>query len=326
MERAIILLGANLYLWDHGVIDLGTEKYLLAVSTDAKYIYYSTDALGERDFCIQLGPTSDTVIEFAHYGYDNAPDLVFNYDGSEVILDRLYGWDELYIKGEKSARMSGTTFFPNTAIWRSNGSPSASVFSANVKTYANGLYYIYDSPLISFYFIGNNGIIEDFAIDVYKSGATPVKGNSEIICRVDDRIIRYIEKGGKVSEETLVSQNATDLSVAEDGSRFYYQDNNHALYLVEGKKKAKLVAEAVDEWPYGFRLFGNKVFNNKYVYYLSNGNLYCADGDQTQKIDVLNGTLKELHLESSFVWIITTLDRRDCVYYSSDGLNFRQLE
>lgn len=311
---------------DNNVIDLGKEYYILAVSTNADYLYYSTDALGERDFYIQCGLQSDKRVLVDHCGDHNAPNMYFNYDGTEMLIDAYSTSDKVYVKGEPGASVAGTPFFLDQTIVLGNGNFSSGITLTNVKTFMNVITAIYDSPYISYYFIGNDGILETFADNVYYSGSKIVSGNHEIICRVEDRIVKFTEKKGKVQQETLVSQNADSLFVAEDGSRFFYRDESGALYFVEGSKKTKLAAETSDEWSYPIRIPNGRVFDNKYLYYGINDDYYVTDGSKTDKLGGVFGDLKELHVDNCYVWMITEYDRVEHVFASSDGLNFTQLE
>ena len=314
------------YLWDNDIIDLGTDCYILAVSANADFIYYSTDNLGERDFYIQSGLNSDQKVLVDHCGYSREPAMYFNYDGTEMLIDAYSTSDKVYIKGEPCASFFGFPFFLDQTIVIDNSNFSADITITNVRTLSNVIASIFDSPYISFYFIGEDGKLEAFAEDVYYAGARIVNGNHEIICRVEDRIVKYTEKKGKVQQETLISQNANDLFVAQDGSRFFYLDEGGALYYVEGSKKPVLAAEAGDESSYGVYVLGGRVFDNRYLYYSVNGEMFVTDGSKAEKLGGLFENLKELHIGSCFVWIITELDNEEHVFVSRDGVSFMQME
>ncbi len=316
------------YLWenDNSVIDLGRNYYILAVSTDADYLYYSTDALGERDFYIQCGVNSDKKVQVDHCGYNSDPNMYFNYDGTEMLIDAYSMPDKVYVKGEPYAKSIWSPYFLDQTIKLGNANFSAGIIMTNVKTLKNVITSSFYSPNISFIFISEDGEPEDFVKDAYRAGVRIFNGNREIICRMEDRIVKFTEKKGKVQQETLVSQNVNDLFVAEDGSRFFYREDSGALYYVEGSKKAKQIAETCDEWSYPISTPNDQVFDNKYLYFSIDGEMCVTDGSKTEKIDGVFGSLKELDVYSYFVLIITELDRVEHAFVSSDGLSFTQLE
>ncbi len=319
--------------------DMGENRIPLAISNDARYIYFMK-ARGGFYVLSRHGRRNNTTETEVKLGNDAKPLFLFNADYTEV----LYLSDNrvaLSVKGARPEKLA-----------------SGNALSVSFLEYADydALYSAYNAdfncgrlPLDTFigqYFLSEDGDLKY----ITRGAAVKTMGTdvSSFTLSENGKVCYYIDKYNDLyripkaeGDSTKIDGNVRSVEVTSNGKSCYYLASTTLMY-VERDEEPRRVAEDVRQvWlTHDDHLFylANCTTNNDFLYgsilgigSVSKGDLYCAyRGEVAARVDeeVSHGMLTA----TGFAYLSNAESSNDhglsltySVYYTADGTNFRKL-
>ncbi len=295
------------YYYNGKEISLGEDVDTIAISNDAKYVYYAKNG----SIYVQKGAERGSRKKLS----DESDVLFFNHNMTDVIFSD--GADSYIIhNGDEKKLLSGTF----NGLLLPEGTSLISDFESatyGVTDFA-GTFYVDDEDDI--YYIDSKYETNKVVSNINK--AQLMEDGKTIIYQKGDSI--YKVNGTKEDDEDklLVEEGVRYFIATSDGKAIYFYNSDDELMYQKGNNKPVQIGEDLEgDFDEEITYARWTIYNGNKLFYISDGELFWSTGDKGTDVD-LDGDIKYVNTKGGILSVGISGDASLHYYQSIDGENF----
>ncbi|MDR2532582.1 MAG: zinc ribbon domain-containing protein [Oscillospiraceae bacterium] len=299
-------------IWNNGKEnELGRDFIPLAVSNNARYIYYnristSNDGGTTVSLNVQRGTNESTRQRLG----DNAYLVAFNNDLSQVVFTR-DSRSFISNKGREPVSLSGTVDgFIMPANTRESYVSGAVIYG--VRSFVNTFYY--NGAIIRI----NNSRFETDSVMRGVGYAHLANDGKTLTYSRNNSIFKVNGTASNPNPIELVGDDVWNFIPTNDGSAIFFVDSHRDLNYQRGTSRANTIA-------YSFA--GNlALYKGNTLFYIQENELFSSTGRNGTKINGLNADILNVYANASGVYARGLDGGEYIVYRSTDGKRFTEIK
>jgi len=300
------------YLWNGRLNELGRDIFPIAVSNDARYIYFGRGGA----FFVQKGTNNDNRERLGDVNDINY--LFANRDLSQVIYNV---GPRAFISSKGGERVSLSDAVSSFLTPDGTGAMyhDSSMVIYDISDFADTFYLNRDGNIIR---IDSRFETSNVA---RTSGYVSLANDGRTLTFLRNRSI-YRVNGLRQSEDAteIVGGDVVSFAATSDGNSVFYVNDINEVFYQSGTRRPVTVSNHITGTGYGSYQFS--LFQGKTLFYISDDELFSSTGDKGQVIRGLDGRVTGV-FANAFIVQARVLDRGDqLTYISEDGKTFTQID
>ncbi|MDR0946870.1 MAG: zinc-ribbon domain-containing protein [Ruminococcus sp.] len=282
-------------------IKIGKEIIPVAVSDNAKYIYYDRN----DSLYVQKGNNEDSRQKLS----ENVYSFFLNKDYSQIFF---HNSNRAYISNKGGEKITVADFISelilpvNTAV-----KEKSSYKTVGVDTFAGTFFNEIGDTVM---YITKKFEGQETAIDYYGYSVKLSTDEKTLIFENFDGLAKIDGTNPKAREKQIIkSDEISEVWINDNGSQIYFENYDDEILFSKNGSKPKYVGEFVDE---------AIVFKNK-LYYISDGEFFVSGGKKASRITGFDDDeFYSLETLGSYMLVETELDGDYYTFYTTDGKKY----
>jgi hypothetical protein len=289
-------------VWNGKANELGRNMHPVAISDNAKYIYYARDDV----LFVQRGLKGEDRERLG----DNISSIITNKDLSQVVYNSN---SRAYISRKGGARetLSGSMGSFILPLGTRSAFAANNVRVLGVSNFSNTFYRNSDSAIIRI-----NGKYETDSVARSIDNVYLANNGKTLTYMRNDKLYRVNGLASQAEPTQIVSGEVMDFVAASKGNAVFFVNEDYEIYYQKGTGKPATVTNDLSS------RHSYSLFKGKTLFYVSDKELFVSTGARGKRVGGFEGDLQSVGADLFSVNVVSS-ELGDTFYYrSTDGKKF----